>query len=475
MKSYLFSTLVRKSLSATICAVGLCSPLTQELYSQGKADYIGTSMANANTAYSSGTSALFTNPANLISTQNTGMELSIGSVGIMAGNSMMSLSEFNYYFGGVQANGRTQARTLNNEERDVFLQKFDGGRVASQVDIAPIAFTMPLSSTTTIGAAIYTTVQGNMIFPEQFSVALSGSAGAVPLSLSDISFSAMAYSAYQVSVAHEIFNSKSSTTTTSIRSGVSIKYLQGLYYSGSGDNQSITLTPFTPAGFDSTKSWAMNVRSRIMQAGTSSELSPAMLFGSGSVGSGIGFDIGTTVSFTDNDGSFTNFSIAITDVGSIGWKGKESVINVNDTLSGVANVNQTYFDRYQPKESATDFTTSLPMRLRIGTSNRWANILGEGHHITGVFEYTQGLNCIGANTQLSQVGIGAEISQSGFIPAFRAGLRIGGFSGTQITTGLGWMIYNTVGFNLSLGSITPVLSSGSTSWIDGGCGIVVRL
>lgn len=475
MKSPLFSANIRKSLSATVCAIGLCSFISHEAYSQSKADYIGTSMANANTAYSSGTSALFTNPANLISSENNGVEIAVGSIGIMAGNSMMSLSEFNYYFGGVQANGRTQARTLNNEERDVFLQKFDGGRVASQVDIAPIAFTMPLSPTTTIGAAIYTTVQGNMIFPEQFSFALNGSAGTSPLSLSDVSFSAMAYSAYQVSVAHEVFNSKTSTTTTGIRSGVSVKYLQGLYYSGSGDNQSITLTPFTPAGFDSTKSWAMNVRSRIMQAGTSSEISPAMMFGAGSVGSGIGFDVGTTISFTDNDGGFTNFSIAVTDVGSIAWRGKESVINVNDTLSGIANVNQTYFDRYQPKESVADFTTSLPMRLRIGTSSRWTNILGEGHHITGVFEYTQGLNCIGGNTLSSQVGIGVGLSQNGYIPAFRAGLRIGGFTGTQITTGLGWMICNTVGVNLSLGSITPIVSSGSTSWIDGGCGIVVRL
>ncbi len=455
---------------------------TVSLIAQNRNDITGLGMGRSSVASSAGIDAMWSNPANLIVTDTTAkaFSISLSPVGAMAGNSIMSMNDLKFYFGGVKsATGKTTARTLTDSERDAFLSKLSEGIIAGSVNVSGLAFLYVLSPTSTIGFSHNTTAEFQANIPSGVADIVAGYTGFKPLSIQNTTANAIVYNSYQVSFASVIKNAEHGSQQSTVQIGVNAKYLQGLYYAEAGSANSIVVTPYVPTGWDSTKNWDVVINTSTRSAGiaNATEFTPtSLLYSSNPSGSGVGFDLGTTITLPNVFESPLLVSASLTDVGFISWSnGTYNTTVAHDTIKAVAQLDESFLDRYQPTTKTQAFTTALSTRFRIGVSAMFNDVISQTENIRCAVEYTQGFNMVGVNTTIPRISAGAELLQHGFRPALRLGAQLGGIEGSMITAGFGWNILNTVAFDVAIGSLQTVFSPKTTKWVDGGFRLRVDL
>lgn len=450
--------------------------LSQHLLAQSRNDITGMSLGRANVSTVNGVDALFGNPANLQSDGTA--SINITPFGAMAGNTMFSLGEMNYYFGGVKTStGQVQARTLDDTQRDAFLSRFTSGVIAAQVDAAPFAVAVRLDDASNAGFAMITTVQSNARVPQGTAQLAAGYAGFQPLSITGGSASAFAYTGYQLSYSRRVMGGTSGQSESSsspvLNIGASAKFIRGVFVADAPSANTVSVNPYAPAGFDSTRNWAVNINSTVRTAGFQNDLQPASFLTGGSAGTGFGFDAGATLHLGGEHN--TTFSAALLDVGSIAWNGVENTITVRDTIKALAQMTQQSLDRYSPVATNATFSTALPARLRIGGSMVFSNLISQVQSLRVMMEYTQGFNSVGANSTVPRLAAGIELQQNGFIPALRMGSQIGGIEGFSWSAGLGWVVMNSVSLDFALGTLTPVIAPSASRWVEAGMRVRVDI
>jgi len=252
-----------------------------------------------------------------------------------------------------------------------------------------------------------------------------------------------------------------------------------LYYASADNSNTISVKPFVPTGWDSTKNWdiVINTTTRTAGINTGNSVSPtSFLYSDKPNGTGVGFDIGSTFILPEVFELPLLVSASFTDIGFISWHNASiNTTTSHDTIKALAQIDESVLDRYTPITTSSSFTTSLSTRLRVGASTMFNNVFGQNDFVRCAFEYTQGFNSVGVNTTTPRVSAGAELLQNGFRPALRIGSQIGGIEGSMITAGFGWNILHTVSFDVAVGSLQTVLSPKTSKWIDGGFRLRVDL
>ncbi|MBK9248447.1 MAG: hypothetical protein IPM69_10120 [Ignavibacteria bacterium] len=471
------------NLCMSFCITVLYFLSMPSLTAQSQLDISGMALGKAGVAFTRGTDALSSNPANIYTSDTTYvLHWTIMSAGALIGSSVFTIKDINYYFGGdgsVDAYGSWNPRYLSPSERDIFAQKVDNSTIVAQVETMPIGIVLTLPNSGTLGFSIINSLQLQLQFPDKFSQLFNGYAGKERLEISGGQYSALMTSSYGVTYAQ---NMKISGVNRSYMNyfsiGATLKFIRGSLMQELDPSNSATLTPYIPETWDSTYNWAVNVRYQARFSGSApQELSIGNFtgFGGETTGVGMGIDFGCTTNLTEPDSSGRQAMIAcsLLDYGWISWNTTSKIYtsDARDTIVGVTQVTNSQIDKLKGNAQTGGFQTDLPMRLRFGISVPLRLRLLE-MPLTIMAEFTQGLKSIGANTTNPRFGLGMQVGDKGLL--WRLGMQAGGIEGLSISAGIGsnWKIVN---FDISIGSVRAALGYASARMFNYSAGVNFRL
>jgi hypothetical protein len=455
---------------------------SMELVAQSYADVPGISLGRATVASSRGVDALVSNPANLaFADTNTTFSFTIPALtfGTLAGTDVMTLEDFNYYFGGAEGNS-DEGRVLTGSERTTLFSLLNNSTVAAQIDALAFAATLN-TQVGNFGFALTANVHGKLILPNGFEQLGSGYDGKNSLSLNDGAFQAFGYSTVQFSYANMFINSSTKEPgLVSLAGGASVKYVLGAFYEEIEDGSAVNINPFVPTGFQDTYNWEVQTRYTYRSSGGNfiddnrdTEL--------GANGNGFGIDLGATaqIRLGNEEQPALAVGFSLMDLGVISWSdGRVRTVDVVDTVTSLVNVadEDDYFRRFQDTTSGEkeSFTLAMPARMRLGAMLDIESYTGIPLPLRVMLEYTQGLNTVGVNTTSPRVGFGVELANTGFIPVLRTGIQVGGLEGFQWAFGFGWDT-QAFGIDISVNSLSSLLAVSETSYVGGGLRMRVSL
>lgn len=461
-----------------LLTISICSLSAQQL------DIGAMALGKAGVAFSRGTNALTTNPANIYRNDSSAtLEWTVLSAGAMLGSSVFTIKDINYYFGGdgtVDVYGSWNPRYLSPTERDIFAQKVDGGTITAQVETMPIGIILTLPNSGTLGFSIVNSLQLQLQFPDNFSRIFNGYAGKERLELSGGMYSALMTSSYGVSYAQKLTipNEDNRAYFNSISLGATVKFIRGALMQHLDASNSATLTPYIPETWDSTYNWAVSVRYQARMAGSAPDelrIGNFTGFGGATAGVGMGIDLGCTANLTEPDSSGRQalLSCSLLDIGWISWNSASKTYSADakDTITGITQVTNSQLDIYKGQAISGSLSTLLPMRLRLGVFVPLAQRLWD-MPLCVVGEYTQGFTKTGATTTTPRIGLGIQIGDQGLLG--RLGMQAGGAEGASFTAGIGsnWKIVN---FDISIGSMRAALGYASAHLFNYSAGIHFRL
>jgi len=452
---------------------------TAGLNAQHRLDVAGMGLGRATVAFARGTDALSVNPANIITPDSvSSLRFTVMPVGAMVGSSVFTIKDINYYFGGdgtLDASGRWNPRYLPPQERDKFVQLIDNGTISAQVETMPMGVVVTVPNFGAVGFSIVNSLQMQLRFPANFSKIFDGYGGKEPLDLSRGIYNALLFSSYNLSYAQNI---KATDITRnflySVNIGLTVKLIRGYSIQEIDQSNTIKITPFIPSTWDSTYDWAVDLRYKAQQAGSSpleAHLGNFTGFGGTTAGTGVGLDMGFWGAITkpDSMGRQASFAVSLLELGSVSWSISTKSYNadVRDTIKGVAQLTDAQIDRLKGNARTESFSTLLPMRIRVGVvipigSTVWSI------PVTAMADYTQGLNIMGINTTIPRFGFGVQFGEKGILG--RIGFQAGGIEGLGISAGIG-SNWETVNFDISAGSVRALVGYTSAHLFDYSAGI----
>ncbi|MBI3258815.1 MAG: hypothetical protein HYZ54_05005 [Ignavibacteriae bacterium] len=463
-----------------VCFILLClTPLT----AQQRLDVSGMGLARATVAFARGTDALTINPANIITNDTSASLLfTVMPIGVMVGSNVFSVKDINYYFGGdgtIDSDGHWNPRYLSPSERDKFVQMVDDGTIATQTETMPIGIVVNIPNFGAVGFSIINSLQMQLRFPENFSKVFDGYGGKEPLDLSGGLYNVLHFSSYGFTYAQNIRAANVyQDFLNSVNIGLTVKYIRGYSMQGIDASNTAKITPFIPAGWDSTYDWAVDLRYKAQQAGNlQQQLSVGNFtgFGGTTAGTGIGLDMGFWGALTkpDSMGRQASFAFSLLDIGSITWDESTETYNadVRDTIKGVAQLTDERIDLLKGVGRTASFSTLLPMRFRVGVSMPLGTTIWD-IPVTAMADYTQGLVTAGINTTIPRFGLGFQLGEKGILG--RIGFQAGGIEGFGVSAGIG-SNWETVNFDISAGSVRALLGYASAHLFDYSLGIKFRL
>ena len=460
-------------------------PLIQ---AQTLADIQGLGAGRTGIATARGADALIINPANIAIRRHdsaSAFSISLGGAGI-AGTSALSLSDIRYFFGGdgTTPTGTTRARILSTDDRNRLLTLLDNSSLYAQTDGQILGITLGLP-TGVLGFSFNGTAQSQGQIPRNLTQIARDYAGDSPLTIDNPSFNV--YSAVNIQASYAVNLVPSAWQTSGIiRSliiGASCKYIIGIAH-GVIESGQLSITPFQPLNQDprfTINSYAIQAQYSIRGAGllqpdTFENISaPSPHFGRG-----FGVDAGATLQlalFGEATPAVTA-SIALTDVGTVDWRNgfTRSLANARDTIRDLQTIinNDGYFDKFnslKQEQNSITYATALPTQLRLGGALD-ISALGFAPFRFST-QYTQGFNNIGTNSTTPRLGIGAEWTNTGLLPALRTGITLGGREGFAWTAGFGWNIPGTFAFDCALWSVNSLITPQTQAHIGAGIRIKV--
>jgi hypothetical protein len=420
----------------------LCSTAYGQFGSVGAVDARSMSLAKTYTATTSGVYSIGINPANLSFNNDEFIQFStllpLPSVSVGTGSNFISMNDLNYFFGGV--NG--EARYLTEQDKERLNALFDGGgRIFASVSADLFSVSVkPAGSIGVFAFSIYDYAEIKAQIPSALvDFALSGNPVGKKFDLSEADIKGWWLRNYALSYSREIPEFK---FFSNLAAGITLKLVHGYSYVGTNKNtssfstgSSAELTGQTDVTGYSAFSDNMGVKYDFDSVSRQSDFS---LFPS-PAGTGFGFDIGFAATFKN----VWNFSLALTDIGSIKWNKNAAQFNSFGYIYIDDISNQDQLD--SAKESITGdskkidhFYTSLPTALRFGVSRMlWQEQTKFPGNLLLAFDYNQGLNEMPGNSIQPRFSIGAEWKPMDYFPYLRSGFSIGGERGFRWAFGLG--------------------------------------
>jgi hypothetical protein len=410
--------------------------------SAGAVDARSMSLAKTYTATTSGIYSIGINPANLSFNNNSFIQFStvlpLPSVSFGTGSNFISLSELNYYFGGV--NG--EPRYLSEQDKENLNSLFEGGGmmfVSANVNLLSFGI-KPAKRIGAFAFSINDYAGIRVSIPEALAdLALSGNPVGKKFDLDNGDIKGWWIRNYSLSYSREISQIK---FFDNFAAGVTLKLVHGYSYVGTEKNESYLSTGSAAeisgqtdlVGYSSFSD-NLGVKYDFDSVSRHSDFS---LFPS-PAGTGFGFDIGFAASLK----SEWFFSLAVTDIGGIRW---------NKNVAEFTSFGYIYIDDITNDEQidsvketiTTDgknidrVSTSLPTALRVGV----ARLLWEGERkfpgsLLLAFDYNQGFNDMPGNSVAPRFSIAAEWKPIDYFPYLRSGFSVGGRRGFRWAFGLG--------------------------------------
>jgi hypothetical protein len=439
----------------------------------GAVDARSMGMGKTYTAYSTGVYAIGLNPANLILEDDVFIQfvtpLPLPTVSAQGGISVLSLDEFNYFFGGI--NG--ESRVLSEEEKQRLNSSFENGGYVSGGSSAQL-LSFGINAGEKVGAfgfAITDYSGGKGIIPSAiFDLALNGNPVDKVFDFSKAEVQAWWIRNYSLTYAGK-FTDVGAGILEYITGGVSFKYVQGFAYAGtehigsyittsdkheiSGKTDFLAFTSFSDNfgvdySFDSTDSESHF------------DLFPAP------AGTGFGVDFGLTFSLKE----FANISIAITDLGTITWKNNAAKFYSDGSLFLDDLTDDSHIDSLLDKMSATaepveDFSTGLASALRLGATFEISRLEDNKFpgHLLFALDYNQGFNNLPGNSTKPRISFGFEWQPFNGFPLLRTGLEYNEVEGINWTLGLGF-VTSLLEFHIATTSFQTTFTPGTSSIVS---------
>ncbi len=406
------------------------------------------------------------NPANLAISKNS-IEIStilpIPNFSGSTGSDFMSISDYNYYFGGVQdESGFPISRFLTTDDKQNLLSKFDSGNEVRTSGIINL-LAVSVSPGEEIGSFAFSV---NDVAGQKFALpkdlielALYGNEIGKEYDLQDFKLSSSYLREYDLSYARD-FSNLIGDVFTQFTAGITFKYINGYAYSEiekadtkivTNDDYSIRVINNMKANFavsrDLGVNWDFDKTERNSSFGAF--LDP--------VGTGWGLNLGFAAKLEDT----WTFGLSITNIGSVHWN-RETVsykANVNVLITYITNSEllDTLASTVEPTGSYSNgFYSNLPTALRMGATLRLDKII-EGNfpgEMLLALGYNQGFNNGVNNTTIPLLSIGFEWKPIEVIP-IRSGIAIGGIDGIAWSFGFG-IDARIVEFNLATSNMTTV-------------------
>lgn len=447
--------------------------------SVGTVDARSMGMAKTYNAITRGVMSVGINPSNLIYNQPYDFELStvlpLPMISLRSGTDFMSIDEVNYYFGGVDGKGRI----LTEEDKKNFNDLFkDGGFIFANFSVRLLS--LSYNAEPSIGAfafSINDVAGGKFNLPQALvDIALTGNELNKTYDFNDADAKAWWIRNYSLTYAREI-PEINQDIFDKIGAGITLKLVQGFAYVGvehaqtnltTGAGNVITGTAdylaYTAFSED------FGVKYDFDSVETDSKFGP---FPS-SAGNGFGFDLGLTASMDQ-----WNFSLAVTDIGSITWKNHAAQFTAKGDLFIDDFTDQAQLDTLKERMTGKaspigEFSTSLASAFRFGASYYFAD--GEDA-IPGTLllalDYNQGFNDLPGNSKSPRFSIGAEWKPMDWIPFIRTGLSFGGADGFNWGIGLGFDT-GLIEFNIATSDFQSFIAPNSAKIISIAMGSLIK-
>lgn len=409
--------------------------------SLGSIDARSLGLAGTSNSISTGVYSIGINPANLAINKNNYIDfttvLPFPSVSINTGTNFLSLSDINYFFGGVDG----EARVLTDADKQRFSSLMqDGGLVFINATLSLFSFGININDDIGVFAfSIQDAAGANLYLPNAVTeIALNGNPQGKAFNLDDAHVKAWWVRSYSLSYARNVIEPIVSTFDR-FTVGVTAKLIHGYSYIGTDHiNYNFTTGPSNQItgktdllGYSSFSD-AFGVKYDFDSVSQKSSLgvfpSPA--------GTGFGIDLGLAA-IKDNWG----FSLSLTDLGKVYWSNKAAEFYSFGEVYIDDLINKDQMDSLTnsllgDSRKIEEFSTGLPATLRLGTSYIFDKGVVPGSLLLA-FDYDQGFNSLPGNSKYPRFSVGAEWKPLDWVPYLRSGFSYNAEFGFNWGLGLG--------------------------------------
>ncbi|MFH0733537.1 MAG: DUF5723 family protein [bacterium] len=426
--------------------------------SVGILDPVSAALGNTYTAHSSGIYAVGKNPANLVFSQNNNKVefatvLPLPNITFLGGTDFISIGEYNYFFGGVEENGKTVSRYLNQADKDRLKKLFaDGGLVQADFSIDYLNVVVNLDPKIgSIGFKWSDNFGFYADLPAQLSdLALEGNPAGSVYNFGDSKINAQYLRTYSLTYAREIPELKQNIFKR-ISAGITLNLITG-YAMVRSERMNTVLTTAADGSYISATGDVLGYAAFSPDFGVqydfdSTDAHKNMGFAPEPAGSGFGVDIGFAAQLDD----VWSFGLSVTGIGSVTWdknvaeysSNKALVIDditdqaTRDSLADLITGEGKYVDEY---------STDLPTALHIGATYQ----LDKAPYIKSfpgtlliAFDYNQGFNDEARNSKKPRFSLGFEWRPWKIFP-IRTGFSAGGRDNSvswSFGTGVDWNVF----------------------------------
>jgi len=439
----------------------------------GAVDARSMGMGNTYTAYSVGVHSIGLNPANLILEDSVFIQFAVPfplpTISAQGGISVLSLEDFNYFFGGI--NGKS--RILSESEKQKLNSSFEnGGYVSGGSSAQLLSFSIiPDKKIGAFGFAITDYSGGKAIIPAAIvDLALNGNTVDKVFDFSEAEVHSWWIRNYSLTYAGK-FEDINTGLLEYVTGGVSFKYVQGFAYAGTERVNSFLTTSDKheisgESNYLAFSSFSDNfgVEYSFDSLGRQSNFT---LFPS-PAGTGFGVDFGLTFSLRE----FATFSVAITDLGSITWRKNAARFSNDGSLYLDDLSDKSLLDSLVDKlvgnaEPVKEFSTGLATALRFGATFEISKM--EDNKFPGrilfAADYNQGFNNLPGNSTKPRISFGLEWQFVEFLPMIRTGFEYNEVEGLNWALGFGF-VTSLLEVHLATSSFQTAFAPGTSSIIS---------
>lgn len=460
-----FALFISSSIFAQGGSVGILGP-------------VSAGMGNTYTAHSRGIYAVGKNPANLVFSPENKVEfatvLPIPNVTFLGGTDFISISDYNYFFGGVEENGETVGRYLTQADKDRLKKLFaDGGTIQSDFSIDYLNIVVNLNPKIgTIGFKMSDNFGLYADLPAQISdIALEGNPEGSVYNFGDMKLNMQYLRTYSLSYAREITELKQNIFKK-ISAGITFNFITGYAMAHTERTDSYIST-----GTDGVLTASGNVLAYTAFSEDfgvdydfdSTDVEDNMGFFPKPAGSGFGIDLGFAAQLDD----VWSFGLSITGIGSVTWDKKVAEFTSNNALVIDDITDQDTRDSLAEVftgegKYVSEYSTSLPTALHIGATYQldkapyMKNFPGT---LLIAFDYHQGFNDVARNSTKPRFALGFEWRPWKIFP-IRTGFSAGGVDKSvswSFGTGLDW---NTFEFSFAAYNFSSLMQANDATKIS---------
>lgn len=447
--------------------------------SDGVTDFTSSSMGNAYTTTSSGVYSLGKNPANLFNgLEDKHFEIStilpFPNIGILLGQEFFTFEQFNYYFGGIDVNGKKEPRYLTDEDKNDLNNLLDKGGTATfntSINYLSIMY----FHNKKIGAFAFSMddILGySFKIPKDLvKIGLNGNPLNSIYNFDDSKLALLYYRNYSISYSRTL-SDLIKLKLNDISFGLSLKIIKGFAYFKTENVESVIKTlpnsdieikgnflaysSFSP---DFGLRYSFENDDEKSDLNISPFLTPA--------GSGIGIDFGFAVNYD----STWRFGISFTDLGSIKFDKEVAKFESNTAFLLTDITDQKQLDSLSNSIKADAqlydgvISSQLPSAMHLGISTKvnhfFKSFPGE---LIAAIDLHKGFNDVLSNTKKFRLALGLQWKPWRVLN-IRTGVSVGGNYGSSFSFGMG-LDLGSLEFGFSSYKFSSVLKPNSSNYFS---------